>query len=96
MEAVLHFLRSSIDRDALRTAIAAGRFEAMQERERAEGIPAHNYDRNDTESMRMRRGKAGGFRDYLNEGHVAEVERLCAAHLTSAGKRLLGRTGFRA
>ncbi|WP_042775278.1 sulfotransferase domain-containing protein [Sinorhizobium fredii] len=93
-EAVLRFLGCRIDREALHTAVVAGRFEAMQERERAEGIPAHDYDRSDMESMRMRRGKAGGFRDYLNDAQVAEVERLCSAHLTSAAKRLVARTGF--
>jgi alcohol sulfotransferase len=93
-EAVLEFLSCPIDRQALRAAVEAGRFESMQARERAEGIPAHDYDRNDIESLRMRRGKAGGFRDYLDDAQVAEVERLCAAHLTTAGKRLVGRTGL--
>ncbi|MDW9474455.1 sulfotransferase domain-containing protein [Sinorhizobium meliloti] len=93
-EAVLEFLRCPVDRTALRAAVEAGRFEAMQDRERVEGIPAHDYDRNDVESLRMRRGKAGGFRDYLDEAQVAEVERLCAADLTVAAKRLVGHTGL--
>ncbi|MDX0542100.1 sulfotransferase domain-containing protein [Sinorhizobium medicae] len=93
-EAVLGFLGCPIDRTALRSAVAAGRFEAMQDRERVEGIPAHDYDRSDVESLRMRRGKAGGFRDYLDEAQVAEVERLCAVDLTAAAKRLVGHTGL--
>ena len=93
-EAVLGFLGCRIDRKALRDAVEAGRFEAMQDRERAEGIPAHDYDRNDVESLRMRRGKAGGFHDYLDDAQIAEVERLCATQLTSAAKGLIARTGL--
>lgn len=92
--AVLEFLECPIDRKALLSAIEAGRFEAMQDRERVEGIPAHDYDRNDVESLRMRRGKAGGFRDYLDDAQIAEVERLCACDLTIAAKRLVGHTGL--
>ncbi|MDK1493758.1 sulfotransferase domain-containing protein [Sinorhizobium sp. 7-81] len=94
VEAALEFLGCPIDRKALRAAVEAGRFEAMQARERAEGIPAHDYDRNDVESLRMRRGKAGGFRDYLDDAQVAEIERLCAADLTTAARRLVSRTGM--
>ncbi|MDK1385989.1 sulfotransferase domain-containing protein [Sinorhizobium sp. 8-89] len=94
VEAALEFLGCPMDRKALRAAVEAGRFEAMQARERAEGIPAHDYDRNDVESLRMRRGKAGGFRDYLDDAQVAKIERLCAADLTAAAKHLVGRTGM--
>ncbi|WP_027997820.1 sulfotransferase domain-containing protein [Sinorhizobium arboris] len=93
-KAVLEFLGCPVDRRALRAAVDAGRFEAMQDRERVEGIPAHDYDRSDVESLRMRRGKAGGFRDYLDGAQVAEVERFCSTDLTIDAKRLVGHTGL--
>ncbi len=93
-EAVLGFLGCPIDRTALQAAVEAGRFEAMQDRERAEGIPAHQYDRNDVESLRMRRGKAGGFRDYLDDSQIREIEHLCATNLTTSAKRLVSHTAL--
>ncbi|WEX75601.1 sulfotransferase domain-containing protein [Sinorhizobium numidicum] len=93
-EAALKFLGCQIDRQALRNAVEAGRFDVMQDRERIEGIPAHDYNRNDVESLRMRRGKVGGFRDYLDDAQLLEVERLCSANLTPAAKRLIGHTGL--
>ncbi|MBL0373285.1 sulfotransferase domain-containing protein [Rhizobium sp. KVB221] len=92
--AVLQFLRSPVDEVALANAVEAGRFEAMQERERAEGLPAHEYDRSDTESLRMRRGQAGGFGDYLDAAMIARVESHCAKRLTSAAKSLVAQTGL--
>ncbi|WP_331376184.1 sulfotransferase domain-containing protein [Sinorhizobium chiapasense] len=93
-EAALSFLGCHVDRNALHDAVHAGRFDAMQNRERAEGIPAHEYNRNDVESLRMRKGKVGGFRDYLDEVQILEIERLCSTNLTAAGKQLIGHTGF--
>lgn len=92
--AVLRFLGCHVDKLVLGKAVEAGRFEAMQDRERSEGIPAHDYDRSDTESLRMRRGQAGGFSDYLDLEMIARVERLCALRLSDEAKRLVAHTGL--
>ena len=92
--AVLKFLGCEVDQNALKQAVMAGRFESMQNQEQMEGLPAHEYDRSDTESLRMRRGQAGGFRDYLDDRQIDRVEALCAAKLSPAAKILVGRTGF--
>lgn len=91
---VLDFLGCRHDAQALAAAVEAGRFESMQDRERAEGIPAHDYDRSDTDSLRMRRGRAHGFHDYLDRGMIARVEQICAADLSRSAKRLVAATGF--
>lgn len=90
----LVFLGCPADPGAVRRAVAASRFEAMRERELAEGIPAHEYDRGDGESLRMRRGKVAGFADYLGPADVAALEAAIAAGLTPAAMALLAETGF--
>lgn len=90
----LAFLGCPADPGAVRRAVAASRFEAMRERELAEGIPAHEYDRGDGESLRMRRGKVAGFADYLGPADVAALEAAIAAGLTPAAMALLAETGF--
>ncbi|MCF3641695.1 sulfotransferase domain-containing protein [Rhizobium sp. TRM95111] len=92
--AALEFLGCRHDSQALTAAVEAGRFESMQDRERAEGIPAHDYDRSDTDSLRMRRGRAHGFHDYLNERMIGRVEQICASSLSPRAKQLVAATGF--
>jgi alcohol sulfotransferase len=85
---VLTFLDYPIDNAALRRAVKASRFETMREREMTEGIPAHEYDRGDEESRRMRRGKVGGFADYLQPADLAAIEAGCTSGLNPAAKAL--------
>src|SRR3546814_11494239 len=62
---ILNFIGLAINISALRNAIAAAQFDRMQEQERAQGIPGHEYDRSDVLSLRMRSGKAGSFPELL-------------------------------
>lgn len=87
----LRFLDRPVDTSALREAVAASRFEAMRDLELAKGIPAHSYDRSDSESLRMRRGEVGGFADYLRPEEAALVETACAAGLVPAAQALFVR-----
>ncbi|PKA42106.1 sulfotransferase domain-containing protein [Rhizobium sullae] len=92
--AALAFLGCAVEPEALRRAVDAGRFEAMQEQEIAQGIPAHDYDRSDKESLRMRRGRVGAFSEYMDPGLVGLVDDICRRQLSSSAKRLLAPTGF--
>ena len=91
---ILAFLGCEIDQTALVQAVKAGHFSAMQEREISEGLPAHDYDRSDTESLRMRRGQAGGFGDYLSAEQISAIEVMCSRSLTPDAKKLLHGTGI--
>lgn len=91
---VLEFLGCAVDRGSLEKAVTAAQFDAMQSRERVEGIPAHDYDRGDDESLRMRRGKAGGFLDYLSEQQADRIIGLCRSRLSPGAKDLLVPTGL--
>ncbi|KQQ86661.1 sulfotransferase domain-containing protein [Aureimonas sp. Leaf324] len=92
---VIEFLGFPPRPELLRRAVEASRFEAMREREIEQGLPAHTYDRGDAESLRMRRGVAGGFRDYLSETQADNILAICERQLTSAAKALVSKTGLR-
>lgn len=93
-EAVLGFLGVPVERALVQQAVVAGRFEAMQALERETGIPAHDYDRNDPNSLRMRRGKVGGFADYLNAEDTDYVGSTLAARLSNEAQELLRQVGL--
>jgi hypothetical protein len=94
LRSTLAFLNCPIDVSALNGAVRAGSFAAMQELELTEGIPGHDYDRSDSESLRMRRGQAGGYRDYLDKDMIEIVEKICARKLSPTAKDLLARSGI--
>lgn len=92
---VLRFLRCDVDREKVELAVALSRFEAMQDRERQEGIPDHSYDVNDSEALRMRKGKVGGHADYLTPAQAALIEAKLASGLTPAARAMVAQTGCR-
>ena len=92
---ILSFLGREVDEAKLGLAVEAARFDAMRAREQKEGLPAHDYDRDDAESLRMRRGKVQGFGDYLSEADVGFIETESATLLTPQAKQLVGLTGMR-
>jgi Sulfotransferase domain len=94
-EAVLGCLEHvPVEGALVQRAVAAAQFDTMQALERKTGIPEHQYDRDDANSLRMRRGKVGGFRDYLSSEDVQYVESALAAHLSDEAQELLHRVGL--
>lgn len=93
-EKALRFLGCRIDVGALRESVVVSRFEAMRDLEKAEGIPDHDYDRGDEESLRMRRGKAGGFTEYLTPAHVSFIEDTLALRLSPEAKSAIRETSL--
>jgi hypothetical protein len=76
-----HLRFPDVDDAAIAAAVEYSRFDNMQKMER-EGKFEKGYlkpaDATDPESFKVRRGKIGGYRDYLNDDDVAYVDRLCA------------------
>jgi hypothetical protein len=94
LASVLGFLGCPIDLDAITASVAAGSFTSMREMELVEGIPGHEYDRGDSESLRMRRGVSSGYHDYLNDELVRVVEDICIRTLSPAAKATIAGTGM--
>jgi hypothetical protein len=93
-EKVLRFLNLEVDRQALDESVLASRFEAMRDMEKEIGIPEHDYDRGDTEGLRMRRGKVHGFTDYLGSEELKLLSDLLSSQLVPQAKTMLKGTGF--
>lgn len=91
---VLAFLGVEVRPRLLADAVEAAKFQNMQVLEQATGLPGHDYDRNDSESLRMRRGKVGGFADYLTAEQIEFIERTCDRELTAEARAILQPTGF--
>jgi len=89
---VLAFLQVEVNPRLVAEAVEAARFQNMQALEQVAGLPGHDYDRGDNESLRMRRGKVGGFADYLTAEQVRLVEATCDRELTAEAKAILKRT----
>lgn len=92
---VLAFLGIEVKPQSLAAAVEAAEFQNMRVLEQATGLPGHDYDRSDDESLRMRRGKVGGFADYLTAEQIEFIERTCDRDLTANAKAILEPTGFR-
>lgn len=91
---VIRFLGRDVDERAIAEATAASQFEAMRDLEMAEGLPDHDYDRGDAESLRMRRGKAGGYVDYLSAEQTGYIESTLAHRLSPEAKSIVHESGL--
>ncbi|UZW54536.1 sulfotransferase domain-containing protein [Sphingobium sp. JS3065] len=91
--AILAFLGVEPRPAILARAVAAAQFDRMRDKERDGGIPGHDYDRNDDQSLRMRSGKAGGFAEWLSPGQADLVLERCRTDLSPRALSLLAATG---
>jgi len=90
---ILAFLGVEPEGDILARAVAAAQFDRMRDKERDGGIPGHDYDRNDDQSLRMRSGKAGAFGEWLSPDQVDLVLERCRSDLSLRALALLAATG---
>jgi alcohol sulfotransferase len=90
---ILEFLDQPVDETALANAIEKARFSKMQKTEKKTGIPGHEYDRSDKDSLRVRKGKVGGFADTMSSAEADRVLSICAETLIPAAKVLMRQSG---
>lgn len=82
------------DGEALK-AVESASMKAMRKKEIERGIAGHQslYDRNDPEARRVRRGKVGGFKDYLTPDDEAFIqERITTS--SDRAKGIIALTGY--
>ncbi|MFB9058766.1 MULTISPECIES: sulfotransferase domain-containing protein [Sphingobium] len=90
---ILAFLGVEPQPEMLARAVAAAQFDRMRDKERDGGIPGHDYDRNDDQSLRMRSGKAGAFGEWLRPDQADLVLERCRSDLSPRALALLAATG---
>jgi hypothetical protein len=84
---ILAFIGTPGSEDEVREADAYATFENMRNKEtnitfRLSGGRMRPGDRKNPESFKTRRGKVGGYRDYFDDGEIAEIDRLVAEQLS--------------
>jgi alcohol sulfotransferase len=94
LRAILEFLELPIDEDALERAREHASFDAMQSEELERGIGGQHYDRSDPEALRVRKGRIGGYREYLAEGDIARISAECRRQLTPRALDMFARYGL--
>lgn len=90
LRAIVAFLNLDCDQAAIKHAVERSDFQAMRAIEQRDGIPGHDYDRSDGESLRMRKGKAGGFRDYLTAAEIREIEAFWMSEASAQTRAMFG------
>jgi hypothetical protein len=85
---VLEFLEIPVDEVGVARAVENSRFEVMRELEVSRGIPGHDYDRSDENSLRVRRGEVGGASRHLSPSDLEWIEHTLARELTPAARQL--------
>jgi hypothetical protein len=84
---ILAFIGTPGSEDEVREAVAYATFENMRKMETnstfwLSGGRMRPGDRKNPESFKTRRGKVGGYRDYFDDGEIAEIDRLVAEQLS--------------
>lgn len=93
--ALLEFLRLPLDNDALTAAREAAAFDAMKSLERREGVDGRRHDPSDPEAMRVRKGRVGGYTEYLDGRDIERISQLCHRTMSAQALDLFERNGLR-
>jgi len=86
---IIEYLGILVDLDCLQKAITLSKFDNMAKVEIKDEIKGHVYDKSDIESRRMRKGKIGGYYDYLDNEDVGYINASCKRYLMNESKELL-------
>jgi Sulfotransferase domain len=89
VRAILKFLGQPADEAALADAVEKARFSKMQKTEQKTGIPGHDYDRSDNDSLRVRKGKVGGYADMLSPPEADRIIAICRDTMVPEAKALM-------
>jgi hypothetical protein len=84
---ILAFVGTPGTEDEIREAVAFASFENMRKMEAnstfwLSGGRMRPRDRKNPQSFKTRRGKVGGYRDYFDDGEIAEIDRLVEEQLS--------------
>jgi hypothetical protein len=85
LQLIARFMGESFDEATYDDAIALASFERLQQKERANFFNNQRLrprDASNVESFKVRRGKVGGYRDYLNGREIAWIDQQIAAGLS--------------
>lgn len=82
-----------LSEQSIQQAVAAGEMDQMRKTEVKHGIAGHSYDRSNPEALRVRRGKVGGFIDYMDAANQIYVES-ALTELSGHATGIIAMTGY--
>jgi len=91
VEKVLSFLNISCDIAMIQDALELSSFKIMKEKS---SIVDHNYDNNDDESKKIRKGEIGAYDKYLDNDDIQYIRQQCQINLSKKSKYFLVHNGI--
>ncbi len=93
---IIQFLNLDMNSDLVSQAIQLSSFENMQRLQRQKRENRGIVDDQDTDfsKLRIRRGKIGGYQDWLSDSAIQAIHQYCQVHLSPEAKELLTQNGL--
>jgi alcohol sulfotransferase len=91
---ILHYLGIPADEGLIDRAIERAAFDRMKQDEKRTQIPGHTYDPTDAESSRVRKGKVGGFGEYLDTEQQLRISSMLRNGLSQEAAALIEHSGY--
>jgi hypothetical protein len=91
VEKVLSFLNISCDIAMIQDALELSSFKIMKEKS---SIVDHNYDNNDNDSKKIRKGEIGAYDKYLDNDDIQYIRQQCQINLSKKSKYFLVHNGI--
>lgn len=88
-EKILRFFGIAVDESIMIKAIQLSSLECMKQQEADKGIPGACKSHGHSFTPRIREGKIGGYRAYLDDDTLIKIQHTCNRKLTRASKILL-------
>ena len=86
---ILIFLNIPPEISIIRQALDLSSFGKMKKIEIKDGIINHNYDRNDNNARRIRKGEIGAYNNYLDNDDIQYIQHQLDINLRNKAKELL-------
>jgi hypothetical protein len=90
---IFNHLGIAVAEETISYAVEQGSFENMRRQEISHGVPLPVQNANDQESLRVRRGKIGGFSEYMSPPDRAYID-TAIARADSMTQSLISHTGY--
>jgi hypothetical protein len=86
---LLQYLDINVDYEALQLAISQSDFKRMQSLEKEKGFASSRYDLTNRNALRMREGKTGGYKEYLDQEDLDFLSNALTQNLNNSSKTVL-------
>jgi len=93
LERVTERFRLGLGETAIAKAVQEGSMDRMGAKEVARGIAGQNYDRQDRDARRVRRGKVGGFVDHMTEADQQYIHEVVSG-ASNGTQKIIAMTGY--